>query len=263
MQLKFLIVLYCLLIHSINTFAQKGNDPILVTDLLQVKAIGAVKLSNDGKRAVYSVVSVIPDEKVPDDFVYQSQLWLLNTDGISAPVQITFAKEGASQPAWSPDGNTIAFVRNVDGKPQIFLLSLAGGEPQQLTRWKYGASNPVWSPDGSRIAFTAGFTMREYANDTVLNPNHKVPAFPLEKPGLENSFLLSGKVKPDANGSIEEVRAYLLKNETDKKAKVITKLQFQEESTTSSEYNISHIFITGIKPDSKPAAGNLRFLFVP
>jgi Tol biopolymer transport system component len=112
------------------SFAQKGTEPINVTDLLQVKAITSVKLTNDGKRAAYSVVSVIPDEKIPDDFVYQSQLWILNTDGTSAPSQITFAKEGASQPAWSPDGNTLAFVRNADGKPQVFLLSLSGGEPR-------------------------------------------------------------------------------------------------------------------------------------
>ena len=234
------------------SFAQKGTEPMNVTDLLQVKAIASVKLSNDGKRAAYIVVSVIPDEKVPDDFVYQSQLWILNTDGTSAPSQITFAKEGASQPAWSPDGNTLAFVRNADGKPQVFLLSLSGGEPRQLTKWKYGATNPLWSPDGTRIVFTSGFTLREYANDSSLNPNRRVPAFPLEKPGRENDFLLSGKAKPDANGSMEEVRAYLLKNEADKKAKVVTKLQFQDEATTNSEYNISHIFITGITPDSKP-----------
>ncbi len=254
MQRKFRILFCFVLSISATVFAQKGNDPILVTDLLQVRAVGSVKLSNDGRHAAYAVVSVIPDEKQPDDFVYQSQLWLLKTDGSSAPVQLTFAREGASQPSWSPDGNTLAFVRNTDGKPQIYLLSLAGGEPRQLTRGKYGATNPVWSPDGTRIAFTAGFTMREYANDSALNPSRKVPAFPLEKPGLGNSFLLSGKVKPNANGTMDEVRAYLLKNETDRKAKVITKLQFQEEATTSGEYNISHIFITGINPDSKPVA---------
>ena len=245
--------LFSLLFLSSVLFAQKGTDPILVTDLLQVKSIVAVELSNDGKRAVFAVISVIPDEKLPDDFVYQSQLWLINTEGTAVPTQLTFAKDGASQPAWSPDGNTLAFVRNVDGKPQIFLLSLTGGEPRQLTKWKYGASNPVWSPDGTRIAFTAGFSIKEYANDSTLNPGQKVPAFPMEKPGVPNSFLLSGKVKPDANGTMEEVRAYLLKNETDKKAKVITKLQFQEESTTSSEYNITHVFITGIAADSKPS----------
>ncbi len=225
---------------------------MLVTDLLQVKAITAVKMSNDGKRAAYTVLSVIPDEKGPDDFVFQSQIWQLSTDGGTAPTQLTFAREGASQPAWSLDGNTLAFVRNADGKPQIFLLNLTGGEPRQLTKAKYGATNPVWSPDGTKIAYTSGLSMRDYANDSSLNPNRKIPPFPLEKPGRDNNFILSGKARPDANGSVEEVRAYLAKNEADKKAKVITKLQFQEEAVTSGEYNISHIFITGISPESKP-----------
>jgi len=233
------------------SFAQKGSDPIQVTDLLQVKAINTVKLSDDGKRAAYTVTSVIPDEKNPDDFVYQTQIWVLNTE-TSVTSQVSFAKEGASQPAWSPDGTNLAFVRNTDGKSQIFLLNLVtGGEPRQLTKSKYGATNPVWSPDGSKIAFSSSMTIREYANDSILNPAKKLPPFPLERPGRTNSFILTSKAKADANGNIDEVRAYLAKNEADKKAKVITKLQFQEESTTSNEYSLNHIYITGTNPEAK------------
>ena len=63
----------------------------------------------------------------------------------SSPRQLT-AKEGSSQAVWSPDGKQIAFVRAVDGKPQIFLLSLEGGEAIQLTKFRYGAGTPKWSP---------------------------------------------------------------------------------------------------------------------
>jgi Tol biopolymer transport system component len=40
-----------------------------------------------------------------------------------------------------------------EGKPQLFLLSLNGGEAIQLTRFKYGAGNPKFSPDGKQIIF--------------------------------------------------------------------------------------------------------------
>ena len=251
MHLRITMLAIIFIIRTTAGFAQKGNDPVLVTDLLQVKAINSVSLTNDGKRVAYVVISVVQDDNAAGDYTYQSQVWMANTDGNAVPVQLTFAKEGATQPAWSPDGNTLAFIRNADGKAQIFLLSLAGGEPRQLTRGKYGASNPVWSPDGSQIVFTAGFTIREYANDSTLNPQFKVPPFPLEKPGMGNGYVLNTKAKADANGNLDEVRAYLAKNEADKKAKVITKLQFHEEATTTGEWNITHVFITGITPDSK------------
>ena len=77
-----------------------------------------------------------------------------STDPGAVPRQLTFSKEGASQPAWSPDGKQLAFARAGDGKSQIFVLSFSGGEPMQLTKSKYGASSPRWSPDGKQIVFS-------------------------------------------------------------------------------------------------------------
>jgi Tol biopolymer transport system component len=44
-----------------------------------------------------------------------------------------------------PDGKQLAFIRYVEEKSQIFILSMEGGEPVQLTTVKY-ANNPKWSP---------------------------------------------------------------------------------------------------------------------
>ena len=52
-------------------------------------------------------------------------------------------------PALSPDGATLAFVRD----QQLWLLPAAGGETQQRTTLPLGAGLRVWSPDGSTIAF--------------------------------------------------------------------------------------------------------------
>jgi Tol biopolymer transport system component len=49
-----------------------------------------------------------------------------------------------------PDGKQLAFIRYVEEKSQIFILSMEGGEPVQLTTVKYGANNPKWSPDGKK-----------------------------------------------------------------------------------------------------------------
>lgn len=250
---KGLHLLFFLLV-SFSISAQNGTELIKVTDLLKINAIGGISLSDDGKRIAYVVTSILQDEKIPEEYNYQSQIWIANSDGTGTPRQVTFAKEGASQPAWCPDGNSLAFVRSVDGNSQIFLLYLNGGEPTQITNSKRGASSPVWSPDGKQIAFISSFSLKEYVNDSLYNRNGDLPAFPMEKPGLSNEFLRKSKAKADPDGTMEEVRAYLAKNEADRKAKVINKLNFQQESTTSSEFLLTHVFITDAVPGSKPTA---------
>ena len=50
--------------------------------------------------------------------------------------QITFGKEGASHPAFSPDGKYISFLSSRPGKAkgnQVWLLNRMGGEPEQFT----------------------------------------------------------------------------------------------------------------------------------
>jgi Tol biopolymer transport system component len=80
-----------------------------------------------------------------------------------------------------------------------------------------------------------------------LNPKKEIPKWPYEKPGFEqNQQLVANSAKPDPDGNWDEVRAYLENNANDKKAKVINKLNFQEESTTTSEISFNHFFIAPI-----------------
>ncbi|GAB7103842.1 hypothetical protein JCM4814A_21560 [Streptomyces phaeofaciens JCM 4814] len=62
----------------------------------------------------------------------------------------------AEQPAFSPDGTKLAFVRkDIDGTPQVFLAKADGTEVKQLTTGPDRYANPSWSPTGKRIVLDA------------------------------------------------------------------------------------------------------------
>ncbi|HEX7903701.1 MAG TPA: S9 family peptidase [Chitinophagaceae bacterium] len=231
---------------------QNGKEPVKVTDLLKIKSISGVTLSKDGSKAAYTVTSIEPDGDIKWEYKYVNQVWMVNTDGNSSPKQLT-AKESSSQAVFSPDGKQIAFVRTVDTKPQVFILPLDGGEASQLTKFKYGAGNPKWSPDGKQILFSASIPMKELLKDSLLNPTKEIPKWPFEKPGFgKNEQLRASSAKPDPDGNIEEVRAYLENNATDKKAKVVNRMNMQDEMEVNPEMSFNYFFITEAKIDAKP-----------
>lgn len=59
-------------------------------------------------------------------------------------------------PAWSPDGEQIAFLSDRTGEYQIYVADATGAaEPRQLTSRERGYPHTLrWSPDGTKIAFT-------------------------------------------------------------------------------------------------------------
>ena len=246
-------IIFGLLIPFFGLSQNKGNL-IKITDMLKIKQMNGLSISPDGNKVVFVVNSIEPEGESKLEFKYNNQLYIAPTDGSSAPNPLT-NKESAGQPTWSPNGKQLAFVRAVEGKPQIFLLSFDGGEPIQLTKFKYGAGAPKWSPDGKMVLFTASVPLKDLLKDSLLNPSKALPKWPMEKPGFEkNEFLTPSTVKADPDGNTDEIRAYLELNVVDKKAKVINKLNFQEEATTSGDLAFSHIFIVSVEPNATPTA---------
>lgn len=58
-------------------------------------------------------------------------------------------------PAWSPDGNSIAFYGHRNGDSEIFVMDADGTEVRQLTNNNHDDWGPTWSPGGEFIAFAS------------------------------------------------------------------------------------------------------------
>jgi dipeptidyl aminopeptidase/acylaminoacyl peptidase len=131
-------------------FAQRRN--ITEKDIFDFTWIGDTQLSPDGSRAVYAQTTVNAKRDG-----YDTALYLLDTSHAMAPARRLTNGPHDEQPRWSPDGTQIVFTRAVEKEskpqpPQIYVLSLAGGEPVQVSAMEKGAGSPEWSPDGSYIA---------------------------------------------------------------------------------------------------------------
>lgn len=243
-------ILFLLFVVTQIAFAQSGKEKVLVTDMTKIQQVSNVNVSPDGKRALYSLRIIEPNPENKLEYDYRTHLFLTDFQTVK---QLTRGSESVGSASWSPDSKQIAFARSTKGKPQIFIMPLDGGEAYQLTDLSYGAGNPVWSKDGSKIAFSVNVSMNELLKDSILNPNKGVPSWSTEKPGFTNNDYLkpNKNVKPDPNGNLEEIRAYLSKDEEDKKAKVFNRLNFQGEATTQPEMSFNYLFVMEAKEGAR------------
>jgi eukaryotic-like serine/threonine-protein kinase len=58
-------------------------------------------------------------------------------------------------PAWSPDGQTIAYAAEVDGRLQIFTRRVSSPASAQVTQAAFDCKHPFWAPDGKRIYYVS------------------------------------------------------------------------------------------------------------
>lgn len=173
--------------------AQTTWDPELQ---LKLKAVGAPRVSPDGKKLVYTVNEAV---MAADKSEYVTQIWLANLDTRQS-IQLTYGEKSSTNPKWSPDGNWIAFTSNrKDNRNNLYLLSLNGGEAEPLTELKSAVGNFHWSPDGRSIAFTMtdSKTEEEEKNDKGKNDFRWID----ENIKLARLYVLP--IQKDANGKRE------------------------------------------------------------
>jgi dipeptidyl aminopeptidase/acylaminoacyl peptidase len=149
------LLLCALLASSVARATQaEGKRGVTPEDYFAFEFISDPHISPDGKLVAYVVTTV--DQKQNRR---HSSIWMAAVDGSRAPWQFTTSPQNSNSPRWSPDGQSLAFISSrpaADGsttetRPQIWLLSMSGGEARRVTNFKNGANGFQWSPDGKRM----------------------------------------------------------------------------------------------------------------
>lgn len=78
-------------------------------------------------------------------------LQVADADGYNAQSIIEYT-EPIISPAWSPDGNQLAYVSFEDKKPVVYVQTLTTRERRAVASFKGSNSAPAWSPDGKKLA---------------------------------------------------------------------------------------------------------------
>ncbi|MEY3188764.1 MAG: hypothetical protein RIT41_1299 [Bacteroidota bacterium] len=141
---KYQLLLFVFLLPFV-LLAQKNWSP---EQVLKIKNVSSAQVSPDGTKVVYTIREATMTD---DRSEYINQIWISAIDGSNAK-QLTTGDKNNTNPKWSPDNKSIAFTSSRDGKNNVYIIPVAGGEAEKITETKGGVSEFEWSSDGNKIA---------------------------------------------------------------------------------------------------------------
>jgi Tol biopolymer transport system component len=139
-------------IRQLFVAAMDGSAPSKLTD--QPWGVWDYAVHPRGEAVVYSAVR----EDGGTD------LWRMDRDGGNQRLLLQCQEAACLAPAWSPDGQQLAYERrelwagapNLDPKAsRIWILDLESGQERPLFDYDVPLNSPVWAPEGSRLAYAS------------------------------------------------------------------------------------------------------------
>lgn len=137
---------------------------LFVAAALLVAAQPAARFNLDTPRTVVRVgdPAIAPDGRTAVIVVSRTNMAENRSDAELVLVEIATktqrvlsSRRGVTMPIWSPDGSALAFLASVEGRAQVFVLPMSGGEARQVTFSPTGVQTYSWRPDGRGFAYAA------------------------------------------------------------------------------------------------------------
>ncbi len=145
---------------------------VVPEDRLAIRYTLTPKLTRDASKLAYVVQEIDPSENG-----YKSWINVVDVKEGFSTKRFTHGKEDFS-PKWSPSAKFLAFLRKVEGKPQLYVMFADGGEAVQVGKFPNGIIDFEWLPDES--GFVVGAMLSSEEREKMENPEE--PPNPVLEP---------------------------------------------------------------------------------
>ena len=145
---SFFAVLFAALTAYAPNLSASDLPVFSAADVFEMEYADDPQVSPDGSRVAYvrTSMDIMTDRG-------RRTIWVVDTDGGNHRPLVS-GQGNYGSPRWSPSGDRLAYLSNRDGKTQLFVQWLDGGETAKITTLPQSPRSIVWSPDGTQIAFT-------------------------------------------------------------------------------------------------------------
>jgi len=143
MRLMSRLGLILCVVLSTSAYSERFN----LEHAAKIVNVSNPQIAPDGK----SIVVAVSRANLKDNR-YDTQLVQVD---VATKAQKILTRRQASQHKWSPDGTRLAFLAPEEGKPQIWVLPIDGGEAMQASKSATGVESFEWRPDGKAFVYRA------------------------------------------------------------------------------------------------------------